>query len=61
VKEQLDAGEFREFARNIKNLNGGAQTVEQTLANVRLVFGPNRPFLFSQLQRLIRQTDGGRM
>jgi len=46
-----------EFAKNIKLLNTGQQSVEQTLANVREIFGTSRPFLFQQLQRLVKQAS----
>ena len=51
----LDPDQFREFWANIKKLNAGQQSVDETLEKVREIFGEHRPFLFAQLQKLIRQ------
>jgi len=56
-RNNLLADARSEFAKNIKLLNTGQQSVEQTLANVREIFGTSRPFLFQQLQRLVKQAS----
>ncbi|EKX53296.1 hypothetical protein GUITHDRAFT_101000 [Guillardia theta CCMP2712] len=55
VKRVLEPEQFREFSANIKRLNAGQQSVDETLERVREIFGEHRPFLFAQLQKLIRQ------
>ena len=55
VKRVLEPDQFREFSANIKKLNAGQQSVDETLEKVREIFGEHRPFLFAQLQKLIRQ------
>ncbi|MGB1605186.1 MAG: hypothetical protein ACPIOQ_71300 [Promethearchaeia archaeon] len=55
VKRVLEPDQFREFSANIKRLNAGQQSVDETLEKVRQIFGEHRPFLFAQLQKLIRQ------
>mmetsp|Transcript_30205 Transcript_30205/g.70500 ORF Transcript_30205/g.70500 Transcript_30205/m.70500 type:complete len:293 (-) Transcript_30205:7-885(-) len=57
VKRVLEPEQFREFSANIKKLNAGHQSVEETLQKVRDIFGEHRPFLFAQLQKLIRQAE----
>jgi hypothetical protein len=61
VKQVLEVDEFKQFAANIKLLNSGEQSVETTLFNVKQIFGAQRPFLFSQLQRLITQAEAEAM
>ena len=57
VKRVLEPDQFREFSANIKKLNAGQQSVDKTLEKVREIFGEHRPFLFAQLQKLIRQVS----
>lgn len=57
VKRVLEPEQFREFSANIKKLNAGHQSVDETLQKVREIFGEHRPFLFAQLQKLIRQAE----
>jgi ABC-type transporter Mla subunit MlaD len=57
VKRVLEPEQFREFSANIKKLNSGQQSVDETLDRVREIFGEHRPFLFAQLQKLIRQAE----
>mmetsp|Transcript_19630 Transcript_19630/g.48184 ORF Transcript_19630/g.48184 Transcript_19630/m.48184 type:complete len:292 (+) Transcript_19630:64-939(+) len=57
VKRVLEPEQFREFSANIKKLNAGHQSVDETLEKVREIFGEHRPFLFAQLQKLIRQAE----
>ncbi|KAJ1475255.1 hypothetical protein T484DRAFT_3189994 [Baffinella frigidus] len=57
VKRVLEPEQFREFSANIKKLNSGHQSVDETLDRVREIFGEHRPFLFAQLQKLIRQAE----
>jgi hypothetical protein len=57
VKRVLEPDQFREFSANIKKLNAGHQSVDETLQKVREIFGEHRPFLFAQLQKLIRQAE----
>jgi len=57
VKRVLEPDQFREFSANIKKLNAGQQSVDETLEKVREIFGEHRPFLFAQLQKLIRQAE----
>mmetsp|Transcript_37645 Transcript_37645/g.73562 ORF Transcript_37645/g.73562 Transcript_37645/m.73562 type:complete len:293 (+) Transcript_37645:21-899(+) len=57
VKRVLEPEQFREFSANIKKLNAGHQSVDETLQKVRDIFGEHRPFLFAQLQKLIRQAE----
>ena len=52
VKRVLEPDQFREFSANIKRLNAGQQSVDETLEKVRQIFGEHRPFLFAQLRQV---------
>jgi len=57
VRKALTPLEFQNFASNIKSLNAGHQTVEETLSVAKSILGEDKPFLFSQLQALVRQAQ----
>lgn len=57
TKQRLSGLEFADFARNIKKLNQQEQSVEETLRNVKQIFGNDKQHLFSQFQRLIRRGE----
>jgi hypothetical protein len=60
VKQVLDPDLFQEFAANIKALNTGQQSVEETVRKVLDIIGEERPFLRAKFQRLVYQNvDGG--
>ena len=51
----LEPDQFRELTSNIKRLNAGQQSVDETLENVREIFGEHYLLLFAQFQKLIQQ------
>jgi uncharacterized membrane-anchored protein YhcB (DUF1043 family) len=55
VKQVLDPDVFQEFAANIKALNTGQQSVEETVRKVLDIIGEERPFLRAKFQRLVYQ------
>merc|ERR1711990_1019355 len=55
VKQVLDPDLFQEFAANIKALNTGQQSVEETVRKVLDIIGEERPFLRAKFQRLVYQ------
>ena len=55
VKQVLDPDLFQEFAANIKSLNTGQQSVEETVLKVLDIIGEERPFLRAKFQRLVYQ------
>jgi len=55
VKQVLDPDLFQEFAANIKSLNTGQQSVEETVRKVLDIIGEERPFLRAKFQRLVYQ------
>jgi len=55
VQMVLEPDQFRELTSNIKRLNAGQQSVDETLENVREIFGEHHPLLFAQFQKLIQQ------
>eukprot|EP00164_Ancoracysta_twista_P011078 GFYU01016930.1.p1 GENE.GFYU01016930.1~~GFYU01016930.1.p1 ORF type:complete len:188 (+),score=27.95 GFYU01016930.1:31-564(+) len=57
VKQVLEPSQFKLFASNIRMLNAQQQSVDQTLHNIHSIFGGQRPFLYSQLVKLIEQAE----
>merc|ERR1712023_23446 len=55
VKQVLEPNDFQEFAANIKALNAGQQSVEETVRKVLAIIGEERPFLRAKFQRLVYQ------
>eukprot|EP00656_Telonema_subtile_P036928 TRINITY_DN409_c0_g1_i3.p1 TRINITY_DN409_c0_g1~~TRINITY_DN409_c0_g1_i3.p1 ORF type:complete len:146 (+),score=41.24 TRINITY_DN409_c0_g1_i3:529-966(+) len=55
VKQVLEPSDFQEFAANIKALNAGQQSVEETVRKVLAIIGEERPFLRAKFQRLVYQ------
>merc|ERR1712196_437084 len=55
VKQVLEPNDFQEFASNIKALNAGQQSVEETVRKVLAIIGEERPFLRAKFQRLVYQ------
>ena len=53
VKAAVSPDEFRSFAANIRALNSGEQSIEDTLDNIRSVLRDQT--LFAQLHTLVRQ------
>lgn len=57
ARTQLSYQKFNDFLTNIKQLNNGAQTREQTLEEARRIFGPELKDLYSDFENLLsRQT-----
>lgn len=54
VKQTLSAQQFKQFANNIRQLNSGQQSVEETLQNIKEIFGSERQHLFIELQKLVK-------
>jgi len=55
VFQVLEPNDFQEFAANIKALNAGQQSVEETVRKVLAIIGEERPFLRAKFQRLVYQ------
>merc|ERR1711970_793753 len=55
VKQVLEPNDFQEFAANIKALNAGQQSMEETVRKVLAIIGEERPFLRAKFQRLVYQ------
>jgi cell division protein FtsB len=55
VKQVLEPNDFQDFAANIKALNAGQQSVEETVRKVLAIIGEERPFLRAKFQRLVYQ------
>mmetsp|Transcript_9822 Transcript_9822/g.36637 ORF Transcript_9822/g.36637 Transcript_9822/m.36637 type:complete len:266 (-) Transcript_9822:45-842(-) len=56
VKQALNAHQFKQFAANIRQLNSGQQSVDETLQNIQEIFGSERQHLYLELERLVKSS-----
>uniref|UniRef100_A0A7S3CZB7 At4g15545-like C-terminal domain-containing protein n=1 Tax=Palpitomonas bilix TaxID=652834 RepID=A0A7S3CZB7_9EUKA len=56
VKQVLDEKQYGEFSSNLRLLNAGRQSLRDSMLHVKAIFGENRPFLYSQFLKLLRQS-----
>lgn len=55
ARAQLSYEQFSQFLHNIKELNAGRQTRDETLRRARDIFGPTHPDLFGAFESLLSQ------